>query len=46
MIKFEESEFYKLMQDFFIHNDKKTFTQFLAEFYNITEGIINKNNMR
>lgn len=46
MIKFEESEFYKLIQDFFIHNDKKTFTQFLGEFYNRTEGIIDKNNIQ
>ena len=44
MIEFKESKFYKLLQDFFINNDKETFIQFLAEFYNRTEGIINKNN--
>ena len=43
MNKFEESNFYKALQDFFINADKKTFLQFLAEFYNRTEGIINKN---
>ena len=43
MIEFKESKFYKLLQDFFINNDKETFIQFLAEFYNRTEGIINKN---
>ena len=43
MTKFEESNFYKALQDFFINADKKTFLQFLAEFYNRTEGIINKN---
>ena len=41
--KFEESNFYKALQDFFINADKKTFLQFLAEFYNRTEGIIDKN---
>ena len=44
MIEFKESKFYKLLQDFFINNDKETFIQFLAEFYNKTEGIIDKNN--
>lgn len=43
MIKFEESDFYKLIQDFFVNNDKKTFIQFLGEFYNRTQGIIDKN---
>ena len=43
MVEFKESKFYKLLQDFFINNDKETFIQFLAEFYNRTEGIINKN---
>ena len=46
MIEFKESKFYKLLQDFFINNDKETFIQFLAEFYNRTEGIINKNNIQ
>ena len=44
MIEFKESKFYKLLQDFFINNDKETFIKFLDEFYNRTEGIINKNN--
>ena len=44
--KFEESNFYKALQDFFINADKKTFLQFLAEFYNRTEGIIDKNNIQ
>ena len=46
MSKFEESDFYKALQDFFINADKKTFIQFLAEFYNRTEGIIDKNNIQ
>ena len=46
MSKFEESNFYKSLQDFFINADKKTFLQFLAEFYNRTEGIIDKNNIQ
>ena len=46
MIEFKESKFYKLLQDFFINNDKETFIQFLAEFYNRTEGIIDKNNIQ
>ena len=46
MGKFEESNFYKALQDFFINADKKTFLQFLAEFYNRTEGIIDKNNIQ
>ena len=46
MSKFEESNFYKALQDFFINADKKTFLQFLAEFYNRTEGIIDKNSIQ
>ena len=46
MSKFEESNFYKALQDFFINADKKTFIQFLAEFYNRTEGIIDKNKIQ
>ena len=43
MIEFKESKFYKLLQDFSLNNDKETFLQLLAEFYNRTEGIIDKN---
>ena len=43
MINYQESEFYRLLQDFFITKDKNTFIKFLGEFYNRTEGIINKN---
>ena len=43
MVEFKESKFYKLLQDFFINNNKETFLQMLAEFYNRTEGIICKN---
>ena len=46
MIEFNESKFYKLLQDFFINNDKETFIQFLAEFYNKTESIIIKNGVQ
>lgn len=46
MSKFEESNFYKALQDFFINNNKDTFLQFLAEFYNRTEGIIDKNKIQ
>ena len=46
MVKFEESNFYKALQDFFINADKKTFLQFLAEFYNRTGDIIDKNNIQ
>ena len=46
MLEFKESKFYKLLQDFFINNDKETFIQMLAEFYNRTEGIINKNDIQ
>ena len=46
MSKFEESNFYKTLQDFFINADKKTFLQFLAEFYNRTEGIIDQDNIQ
>ena len=42
MLEFKESKFYKLLQDFFINNNKETFLQMLGEFYNRTEGIINK----
>ena len=45
MIEFKESKFYKLLQDFFINNNKETFLQMLGEFYNRTEGIIDKNKM-
>ena len=44
MTEFKESKFYKLLQDFSLNNDKETFLQLLAEFYNRTEGIIIKNN--
>ena len=43
MVEFKESKFYKLLQDFFINNNKETFLQMLAEFYNRTESIIEKN---
>ena len=43
MVEFKESKFYKLLQDFFINNNKETFLQMLGEFYNRTEGIIEKN---
>ena len=43
MVEFKESKFYKLLQDFFINNNKETFLQMLSEFYNRTEGIIEKN---
>ena len=46
MLEFKESKFYKLLQDFFINNNKETFIQFLAEFYNKTESIIIKNEMQ
>ena len=46
MVEFKESKFYKLLQDFFINNNKETFLQFLAEFYNRTESIIDKNNIQ
>ena len=46
MVEFKESKFYKLLQDFFINNNKETFLQFLAEFYNRTEGIIDKDNIQ
>ena len=46
MSKFEESNFYKALQDFFINADKKTFLQFLAEFYNRPGDIIDKNNIQ
>ena len=43
MVEFTESNFYKSLQDFFINNNKETFLEMLGEFYNRTEGIINKN---
>ena len=43
MLEFKESKFYKALQDFFINNDKETFLQMLAEFYNRTESIVEKN---
>ena len=43
MIEFKESKFYKLLQDYYINNNKETYLQMLAEFYNRTEGIIDKN---
>ena len=46
MIEFTESKFYKSLQDFFVKNDKETFLQFLAEFYNRTECIIEKNHIQ
>lgn len=46
MGKFEESNFYKALQDFFINNNKDTFLEMLSEFYNRTEGIINKNEIQ
>ena len=46
MSKFEESNFYKALQDFFINNNKETFLQMLSEFYNRTEGIIIKNEIQ
>ena len=46
MGKFEESKFYKALQDFFINNNKDTFLEMLSEFYNRTEGIIIKNEIQ
>ena len=47
MIGFTESNFYKALQDFFINiNDKDTFLEVLAEFYNRTECIIYKNKIQ
>ena len=43
MVNYVDSEFYRLLQDFFITKDKNTFIEFLGEFYNRTEEIINKN---
>ena len=45
MSKFEESNFYKALQDFFIIAGKKTFIQILLEFYNTIKAIINKYNI-
>ena len=46
MSKFDESNFYKALQDFFINNNKETFLQMISEFYNRTEGIIIKNEIQ
>ena len=46
MIVFTESIFYNALQEFFSNNNKDTFLQMLAEFYNRTENIINKNEMQ
>ena len=46
MNEFQDTKFYKLLQDFFINNTKETFIKMLAEFYNRTEGIIIKNDMQ
>ena len=46
MSRFEESNFYKTLQDFFINNNKDTFLEMLSEFYNRTEGIIDKNKIQ
>ena len=46
MSKFDESNFYKALQDFFINNNKDTFLEMLSEFYNRTEGIIIKNEIQ
>ena len=47
MLEFKESNFYKALQDFFINNyDKESFLEMLAEFYNRTEHIIDKNNVQ
>ena len=46
MSKFDESNFYKALQDFFIKNNKETFLQMLSEFYNSKEDIIIKNEIQ
>ena len=46
MDEFQNTKFYKLLQDFFINNSKETFLQMLAEFYNRTQGIIDKNEIQ
>ena len=46
MNEFQDTKFYKLLQDFFINNTKETFLQLLAEFYNKTQGIIDKNEIQ
>ena len=46
MNEFQDTKFYKLLQDFFINNTKETFIQLLAEFYNSTQGIIDKNEIQ
>ena len=44
MTMFNESLFYKTLQDFFINNNKETFLQLLAEFYNRTEDVMTEQN--
>lgn len=39
---FENSNFYKNIQDFFVKNDKNTYLEILAELYNRTEKIYTK----
>ena len=46
MNEFQDTKFYKLLQDFFINNTKETFIQLLAEFYNKTDSIIIKNEIQ
>ena len=46
MNEFQDTKFYKLLQDFFINNTKETFIQMLAEFYNKTDSIIIKNEVQ
>ena len=46
MKMFNESLFYKTLQDFFINNNKETFLQLLAEFYNRTEDVITEQNIQ
>ena len=46
MNEFQDTKFYKLLQDFFINNNKETFIQMLAEFYNMTQGIVDKNEIQ
>ena len=46
MVEFQDTKFYKAFQDFFVNNNKETFLQVLAEFYNRTEDVINKNDIQ
>ena len=46
MNEFQDTKFYKLLQDFFINNTKETFIELLAEFYNNTQRIIDKNEVQ